>query len=378
MAKGIIIVVGGGFAGLTAAEALRPLRKYFEIRIIDRKPTSDFLPCLPDIIGRKVHPKNLVVDLKSFCDPRGLTFVNEEVIRIDLNNHKVYTSQNNYAYDYLIAAPGAETNFYGHNAVAAQAYTLSSVEGIMRIQDRIANNNEGSLENFIIAGGGYTGIEIATNLWRYYKLTGKEKRIIIVEKSGSLLGPLPSWMKDYTLRNLQRMGIEVLFNCGVEDVGEGTVALYAPQGRYQNAMLIWTAGVKAPDFIQDLPCSKGPQGRVTVDPYLRVDAKTFVLGDCAFIEYNAKPLRMGIQFSIAQGQLAAQNIKRSIGKRPLKMYKPLDLGYVVPMANNFSCGQVLGINMKGVVPTLLHYFMCIYRSWTYSNRWSLLRNLVGC
>ena len=85
---------------------------------------------------------------------------------------------------------------------------------------------------------------------------------------------------------------------------------------------------------------------------------------------------MAVQFSIHQGSFAALNILRSISGKRLRNFRPLDLGYIIPLADNCSCGKVLGINIKGKLPTLLHFLMSVYRSWGLKNKLRVLKDLV--
>jgi NADH dehydrogenase FAD-containing subunit len=86
---------------------------------------------------------------------------------------------------------------------------------------------------------------------------------------------------------------------------------------------------------------------------------------------------MTVQFAIAQGDLAANNIIRSIKGKKLIEYKPVDLGFIIPMANNHSCGNVFGVNLKGKLPTLLHFIMCVYRLYGMRNKIGFIKSLMG-
>jgi len=186
---------------------------------------------------------------------------------------------------------------------------------------------------------------------------------------------LPSWMRDYVLENLKRLNIEV-FTATFIDKIEGENIRLSSGVTFENALLIWAAGVKTPDFIQNLNIEKTPQGRIKVDEYLRFAQGCFAAGDAANFSYKDNFLRMAVQFAITEGELAADNIHRSIKGSPLKKYRPLDLGYVIPMANNRSCGRVMGIEVKGLLATFLHYSMCICRSLGLKNKLGLLIALL--
>jgi len=232
-----------------------------------------------------------------------------------------------------------------------------------------------TFHTFVVSGGGYTGVEVATNLKRYCAKHKKNKRILIIDMADSLLGPLPIWMKNHVKANLQRLNIQVFLNTSVSKIQAEGIVLSNGQF-YNNAMLIWTAGVKVSDYIFALNKEKSRQGRISIDDNLKLTESCFVAGDAGQFLDRGNPLRMAVQFSIVQGRIAALNILRSIKGTPLIKYKPLDLGYIIPMANNNSCGRVFGVNLRGRFPTALHYLMCIYRTRGFTNKLNLLRDLI--
>ncbi len=199
--------------------------------------------------------------------------------------------------------------------------------------------------------------------------------MIVVEKAPGILGPLPDWIKNYVLDNLKTLNIQLLLNNSIAGVGKDKVIL-ADQKTFPNAMCIWAAGVKTPEFLQQLNVDKTPQGRLKVDACLRIRDNCFVTGDNAYFTYKNNSLRMAVQFAITQGELTASNIIRQIKGRPLAQYKPVDFGYIIPMANNKSCGEILGIKLKGLLPTLLHYAMSAYRSYGFKNRLGIIKGLL--
>jgi NADH dehydrogenase len=157
---------------------------------------------------------------------------------------------------------------------------------------------------------------------------------------------------------------------------DGSTVYVSNQKIFDNALVIWVAGVKTAKFIQELTAEKNTQGRLKVDSFLRLNENCFIVGDAAYVKYKENYLRMAIQFAMAQGDLTAKNIIRAIkGKKPVS-YKSIDLGYIIPMANNYSCGNVFGVNLKGKPPTLLHFIMCIYRLYGIRNKIGFIRNLV--
>lgn len=367
-----IIIIGAGFAGLSCAFELSRVNCNLEISIIDKKETFDFLPSLPDIFGRGINPQTLACRIEQITQSHGFEFIKEEVLSVDFSKKEINTNSKKINYDYLVIASGSETNFYANANIKKFAYTLDSVNDAAKILSALKNE---SFDNIIIGGGGYTGIEVATNLRRFSLKNKQETKIIIVEKAESILGPLPQWMKDYTLRNFSKLNIEVFTKSAIERIEEKVIYI-SGQKICENALLIWAAGVKTAKFIEGLGAEKNPQGRLRVDGYLRLNENCFVAGDAAYVKCKENYLRMAVQFAIAEGELTAKNITASIKGRSLAEYKPVDLGYIIPMANNYSCGSVFGLNLKGKLPTFLHFIMCIYRLYGVRNKIGFVKNLV--
>lgn len=367
-----VLIIGGGFAGLSAAIRLAKSGRGLEVRIIDKKETTDFLPMLPDCIGRGINPQRLAFRIENITKKLGAKFIRGEVLSIDLDKRQVLTKEQALDYDYLIIASGSETNFYGNENIKQNALPIDSADSAKKIVETLRQNK---FDNFIVAGGGYTGIEVATNLRVYLDKVRQKSKVMIVERAPAILGPLPEWMRNYAADNLKNLGIELCQNSTLEKI-EGRRIYLNGKRIFNNALVIWTAGVKTAGYIDNLQLAKNPQGRIKVDEYLRVNNNCFALGDAAFFTYKESFLRMAVQFAIAQGRCAASNIVKSIKGRKLKKFIPRDLGYIIPMANNRSCGAVFGINLKGLLPSALHFLMCVYRAYGLKNKSGIIRGLL--
>lgn len=370
-----IIILGCGFAGLSATNYLAEFvrrNKTVEILVIDKSKYFSFLPLLPDCLGRGISPEFLSYDIENFAKIRHLNFLNSEVSAVDLEKKEVAVSGQTLSYDYLLISSGTETNFYGNNALEKNAYKLDSVEDAKKIRQALVND---SFDTYVVSGGGYTGIEVATNLSLYLKKKSLNKRVVIVERAPAILGPLPDWMKDYVRKNLKELNIEVFADTAIKEVSAKEIFLTSGV-QFTQALLIWTAGVRTASYIQKLEVTKNPQGRIAVDDYLRLNAACFVAGDTSLFKYQGSFLRMSVQFAITQGRCAGLNIIRSILGQPLLAYWPRDPGYIIPLANNRACGKIFGKDMRGYFPVMLHYFMCIYRTRGLRNKAGIVRDLI--
>jgi len=367
-----IIIIGAGFAGVSAVMTLRKHNFGLDITLIEKKETFDFLPVLPDVIGRGINPEYLTYSINGLADKFKLQLVKDEVDAIDLDKKEILTKNRRLNYDYLIIASGSETNFYANTNIMEYALKLDGALDARRLKEQLCKRD---YDHYLIGGGGYTGIELATNLKVFLNKNKKSGQIIIIERAPAILGPLPEWMKAYVSNNLKKLGIEVLVNGSIEKIEDRKV--YVSAGRvFNNALVVWAAGVKTSSFIQNLKVEKNPQGRIKVNEYLSLNESCFVAGDAANFAYKNVNLRMAVQFAIAEGNSAAINIIKSIKGRKLRKYIPRDFGFVIPMANNKSCGKIFGINLTGILPTMLHFLMCIYRSYGLRNKFGILSNLV--
>jgi NADH dehydrogenase len=231
-------------------------------------------------------------------------------------------------------------------------------------------------KRFLIVGGGYTGVEIASNI----ALALRRRKVLkpsvtIIEKGEDILSMLPAWMRDHVRVGLCRLRVAVHTECSLLEVAQDRARL--SNGLiFEDALVVWAAGVVTPAFVQALSWSKDRQGRIIVDGTLRGDAFCFVAGDAASFEAKGRPLRMAVQFAIAEGAHAAKNILRLILEEPPARFRPIDLGVIVPLASKDSCGRVLGVRVSGIIGWVFHYAMCVFRSFSWGNARGLFADVV--
>ncbi|MFA5311581.1 MAG: FAD-dependent oxidoreductase, partial [Candidatus Omnitrophota bacterium] len=276
-----IIVIGGGFSGIACVKRLLTYGGKAEIALINEKQDFNFLPMLPDCIGGRVNPEYLTFNLANLS--RRVNFIKERVTGIDLKEKRIASSGGKtFNYDFLLVGSGTETNFYGNEEIRKAAIKLDNTDDANSLTGAMAQGRAGS---YVISGAGYTGVEVAANLRAALNKRGIKGKIVIVERAASILGPLPQWMKDYVLINLRNMDIEVLTGLSVAGVSGRRIGLSGGQV-FDDAVLIWTAGVETSDYIRDLNIEKSPQGRIKVDEYLRFNDSCFAAGDAAFFSYK--------------------------------------------------------------------------------------------
>lgn len=375
---GDIIIAGGGFAGLAAARLLAKNRARLDNRriiIVDSKKTSDFLPLLPDVVSGRVRKGNAAVVLADYLADLRLNFERAEISRIDTGSKEVFLKEGGVlAFEFLILACGTQTDFYGQADLQRRSLKLDSVEDAMVLANVVGTYPK---KKIVIVGGGYTGVEIASHLALLLKKKKLKKYSVnIVERQEDILTVLPEGMRDYCRLNLCRLKVNVLTSCSVASATDERLKL-SNGLEFEDYLLVWSAGVQTSACVRGLDADKDRQGRLRVDATLAFAPGCFAVGDDAAFRRKGEALRMAVPFSIAQAQIAAANILRMAAKKKhLKKYRPVDLGYFVPMANRRACGKVFFFRLSGFPAWVLHYVMCVYRSLTRRTKMGVFFDLL--
>lgn len=353
----------------------------FRVILIDRKENFEFLPMLPDVIGGWLGHDVLRAGLKKITDSCRYEFLEDEVTRVDFTTGRIYLVNNTLDYEYLIISSGSETNFFKNENIRNSCFKLDNVNDAVKIRGELLKRAEAKTDsgvNIVVTGGGYTGIEIATNA-NYFLGRGKVKRrIYIVEKADSILTMVPEWMRKEVRTELDSLNVSIICNDSLKEY-KGKDVLLESGGKIENALCIWSAGVKTSSFIDTIDAEK-ERTRIKVREDLRIAKdgveNVFVAGDAGYFFDKRKKsaLRMAVMFAIAQGKMAAHNVAQSILKVPPEKYRPLDLGYLIPMANGKAPGVVMGRKIHGRLGYLMHYCMCLYRS-EQENKFSIIRKM---
>jgi NADH dehydrogenase len=366
----ITAIVGGGFAGTAAARTL--CRKKTDVHLFDPNPTFDFLPYLPDVLGRRLSPDSVCQSHAGVARRYGFTYHEQEVSSVDLRTHRIATADgSSFEYDYLIWGTGAETNFYGDEQARQRSFRMRSLGDVLEILDLLQRE---APQRFVVVGGGYTGLEAASQLRRYCLKTGTPMEIVIVELEGTILPMRAQWMRRYMREQLEKLDISIKTGCTVEKFEDGGVRLTTGE-RISNCRVIWNAGVKVTHPFTEGAVQTDKRGQVVVDRYLRAGERCYVVGDSSRVEKGGEPLPMASYLSVQQGSAAARNVLREIRGRPQKPYRPRDYGLVIALANGRGCGTLLGFRVRGIAAGLIHHVASYYRTRDCETRRSILRDL---
>jgi NADH:ubiquinone reductase (H+-translocating) len=390
-----ILILGGGFAGLEAARRLTRFHNNHKlsIQLVNRHRWSLFSPLLPDLISGRIDPNHIAFPLEPFCRRRGIQFIHAEVKSIDVKAKSVQTSEGTFSADFIIICLGCETNYHGHDEFIPHSTGLKSlVEGVeIRMKARgildASAGNEGKTGHIIVCGAGYTGFETASHLAMYichltklpFEHMRRKIRILLLEDADRVLGGTTQKVQNWAMKLIDRFGVEVLMHSTIKSFPSPGEVELTDGSIYKDAVVVWTAGVTPGKVCKAMDAAKTYGSRLTVDEHLQLPghAGIYAAGDVAgpIMPGAQKPLRMSVQFSLTGGRKAATSVLNTISGAESKPYDPADLGYVVPLGPGQAMGVVLGHEMQGRIPFLLHYMMSTYRSWGPANKFGVMTDL---
>lgn len=384
-----IVIIGAGFAGLETARGLAkaPVR----ITLIDKNNHHLFQPLLYQVAIAGLLPSQIAQPVRTiFRRQKNLAFQMGEVTEINFEEKFVKMNGSVIAYDYLVIAAGARTNFFGFDMLEKHGLQLKDLETAVTTRNHLLSmfeqaSHEADPEKrkamltFVIVGGGPTGVETAgalaeliTHVMRkdFPRLNLTEAQVILLEAGPYLIAPYPDELRQATLRLLRNKKVDVRLNTKMQDFNGQRVTL-GDGSVIESQTLVWTAGAKAAEIIETVPAEKASMGRVRVTPTLSLSQfpEAFVIGDAAFlVNGNGQPLPMLSTVAIQQGQATAKNIRLMMeGKEP-KAFHYKDPGLLATVGRNAAVARIFGISFSGFIAWVIWVFLHIYRIIGFRNR----------
>jgi NADH:ubiquinone reductase (H+-translocating) len=382
-----VVIVGGGFAGIYATKHLG--RANVHVTLIDRKNHHTFQPLLYQVATAGLNPGEIAGPIRAiFRHNKNTEILLAEVTGFDLSNQQVLTEEGAVSFDYLIVAAGATHAYFGHDDWAEFAPGLKTVEDAIEIRRRVLlafeiAEREGSLDghhkpiNFVIVGGGPTGVELAGALAEitrrvikddFRHIDPRRTRIILVEAGPRVLAAFPPDLSASAERQLKHLGVEVFTNALVTNVERESVTV--GNEKIPSAVTLWGAGVAASPLGKLLGATTDRAGRVEVLPDLTIPnhPNVFVVGDLATLK-TAKGLPVpGVApAAIQMGTYAAKTIIGDLKREPRKPFAYWDKGTLATIGRNSAVGDLGIVHLTGFLAWaawgLIHiYFLIGFRN----------------
>lgn len=393
-----IVIVGGGFGGLTLARELK--KQDYQVVLIDKNNYHQFQPLFYQVAMSGLEPSSIVFPFrKAFQGEKNIYIRVTEVESVDTEKKQLQTSLGICNYDYLVLAIGADTNFFGNEEIASKAIPMKSVSEALYLRNRILTDYETALSvtdydqrqqliDIVIVGGGPTGVEVAGALAEmkryilpkdYPQLNTDEIDIHLVQGADRLLLGMSEEAGQKSLKFLEDLGVKVRLKSLVTGF-DGVVATLNDGTQIPAQKLIWAAGITGIK-IPGLPEEAITRGnRLAVDRFNKVKGTDdiFAIGDIAYMEEEAYP---NGHPQVAQGAMQhashlGKNFKRMAKGTELKPFSYKDLGSMATIGRNRAVADLPGFKSQGAFAWLIWLFVHLFQILGVKNKVFVFINWV--
>jgi len=383
-----VVIVGAGFGGLNAARGLASSQA--QVIIVDRRNHHTFQPLLYQVATGGLSPGEIAAPIRSvFRGDKNVISLLEEVQSFDLVKRVVHTAEQDLAYDYLIVAAGATHAYFGHDEWEPFAPGLKTIEDALEIRRRVlltfelaerqaAMGAENEPLNFVVVGGGPTGVELAGTLaeiarhvlsHEFRNIDPSRARVILLEGGPRVLPVYPEDLSRSAEQQLRSLGVDVRTSAMVTQVEAGAVRV--GETRIVAPVILWAAGVAASPLGKQLGVPLDRAGRVLVHPDLSIPGhpEVFVIGDLASLkDEQGKPLPGVAPVAIQQGKYVARMIRRDLAGRARENFHYWDKGSLATIGRAAAIAQFGKIHISGFIAWLSWLFIHIFFLIGFRNR----------
>jgi len=401
-----VVVVGGGFGGLQAVRKLR--HAPVQVTLIDRRNFHLFQPLLYQAATGALAPEEIAAPLRAILKrQRNVRVVMGEVRGFDLDRRTVALDALpdgdrgvELEYDTLIVAGGSRYSYFGHDEWRRYAFEVKSLESALAVRRRIFTAFEAAeLESdpkrraawltFVVVGGGPTGVEMAGQIAElardtlhndFHAIDSRHARILLVEAAERILPAFSPRLSTKAARALERLGVTLVLNTSVVDLGEHSVCTRGPGGsteRVSTRTMVWAAGVVACELAGALGAASGTEpdrgGRVAVREDLTLDGhpEVIALGDMVSV-YDAGgqhvPLPGLASVAMQQGRYAARSVQARMSGTLAEPFRYVDKGNLATIGRASAVAEIKGIQLSGSLAWLAWVSVHIFYLIGFQNR----------
>ena len=394
-----IVIIGGGFAGISLAKKLR--NKKVQVVLLDKHNYHNFQPLMYQVATGGLEPDSIAYPIRKIVQEyKDFYFRLAEVREIDAENNIIYADIGELKFDYLVIATGSKTNYFGNKEIERNSMAMKTIPQSLNIRSLILENFEQalltndiderhSLMNFVLVGGGPTGVELAGALAEmkkailpkdYPDLDVRKMEINLIQGSNRVLDSMSENASEKAEKFLLNLGVSVWKNVRVTGYDGKTVTTNSDLS-FDSATVIWTAGVqgalphglKADSFIKNV-------NRIKVNQFNQVEGydNLFAIGDIAVMTSEEYPQGhpMMAQPAMQQGRLLAENVIRLIDKKTLKPFVYKDKGSMATIGRNKAVVDLPKFKFSGVFAWFVWMFVHLFSLIGFKNKAVVFLNWV--
>jgi NADH dehydrogenase len=383
-----VVIIGAGFGGLSAAVGLKAPE--FQVTLIDQHNYHLFQPLLYQVATAALSPADIAGPVRSIVrDQRNVSVILAQVSGIDLARNEVLAEGRRIPFDDLIIATGARHAYFGHDDWAAHAPGIKTIDDATYLRRRIllafekAETESDPVErrrllNFVIVGGGATGVEMAGAIAELAKralaadfraIDPRSARVILVEAGPRLLPSFDASLSEAARRSLEKLGVEIRLGGSVTEMDAAGVSI--GQERIETRTSIWAAGVMASPAGRWLDAETDRAGRVNVNADLTVPGRPniFVIGDTAHFAAPDGSLLPGVApVAKQEGKYVAKLLRARLAGRTLPPFRYRDYGSLATIGRKSAVVQLGSFKLKGFLAWVLWSVAHIYFLIGFRNR----------
>ena len=394
-----LVVIGGGFAGVALARKM--VHEEVQLVLLDRQNYHTFQPLLYQVSTSSLEADSIAYPLRKIVKRGKNTYFRmTEVTGIDPSNKKIHTEIGSITYDYLVIATGAKTNFFGNENIEAKAMRMKSLPQALNLRSLMLENLEQAvittdlekkkeLLNFVIAGAGPTGVELAGGIAElknnvlqrdYPDMDFSIMNVHLIEGSDRVLPPMSEKSSAKAHVFLQKLGVHIHLNTQVTNF-ENHVVSTNTDLKLKTGTFIWSAGVTgAPLEGLQAEALIPRANRYKVNQFNQIEGydTIFALGDIALMETKEYPRGhpMVAQPAIQQGNHLVKNLKRLLKGREMQPFKYLDKGSMATIGRNKAVVDLGKLRFGGFFAWFVWMFIHIWFLVGFRNRFVTLFNWV--
>lgn len=380
-----ILIIGGGYAGISVAKTLeKKYRKNVnrEIVLVDRNPFHTLMTELHEVAGMRTEPESVQVSFRKIFGGTKVRVVTDTVVSIDFDAKIAKLTTSEIAYDQIVIGAGAQPDFFGMESVKDNSLTLWSFEDAMRIRHHLENVwsraaaesdpvARKKLLTFVVAGAGFTGIEMVGEMLELRKvmcgrhhIDESEVRTLVIEAMPDILAMLAAPQREKAKKYLAKQNCELILNAPITGAEPGIVKL--KDGSVVEAeTFIWTCGVSGCAFAGGLGF-ESKRNRILADEYMRAPGKdgVWITGDNLWFIENEKPLPQIVETAHQTGETVAHNIIATMDGGELKAFKSNYHGFMVSIGGKYGVADAGGIKTSGFFAMAMKHMINLYYLFT--------------